>query len=86
MLLHSEREAHERDLMGKADWESRAYEREIKYQSEEKERRDWEQQQMQEWNQHIDKQRTENHSRTQQATKVHAEHAYASTLCHALLL
>lgn len=52
------------------DSESRAYEREIKYQIEERERREWEESEMNKWEARLEKQREEWFHRTKEYQKV----------------
>ena len=61
-----EHEAKEREEMIKADSESRGYEREVKYQNEEKERREWEQNHIQQLEEELNKSSKEWKSRLEQ--------------------
>jgi hypothetical protein len=65
-----EREALEREWMTKADSESKAYERETKYQLEEKERREWEQEEVNKWESQLEKNKKEWSSRMREQNKV----------------
>jgi hypothetical protein len=68
--MFEEQEARERELMGLMDSESRAYEREVKYQIEERERREWEENEMVKWESVLEKNREEWIKRTTEQTKV----------------
>jgi hypothetical protein len=56
--------------MATMDSESRAYEREIKYQIEEKERREWEEGEINRWEKQLEKNRNDWFNRTKEHSKV----------------
>lgn len=56
--------------MARADSECRAYERELRYQSEEKERREWEQEQIDKIETHVEQSKKEWHTRMNETSRV----------------
>ncbi|PRP81577.1 hypothetical protein PROFUN_01084 [Planoprotostelium fungivorum] len=64
-----ERETREREWMARADSECRAYERELRYQSEEKERREWEQEQIDKIETHVEQSKKEWHTRMNETSR-----------------
>jgi hypothetical protein len=72
--LHLENEQRERDLMEVAESESRTYERAVKYQIEEKERRDWEKTEISSWEDQLVKNLTDWKTEAQERESVRGYH------------